>query len=643
MRTFTGHNDAVRALALLPGIGFLSASNDGTVRMWELGGTCLHVLQAGSSFIYSVAVLPSGEWVTTSEDRNLCVWASGGGECVQSITHPSGVWSCAALPNGDIVAGCADGNAYVWTRAPARACAEADQAAFKATVASVALPAQQAGADGTLGLDPSMIKPAEALTEPGRKEGQTLICKDADSGTPMLYQWSMASANWEKVGEVTGGSNDNSGATLGKRLYQGKEYDYLFDIDINGAPLQLPFNRGDDPWMTAQKWMWDNGIDQDHLTSIANHIMDNTPDNTVVNTSAVGADPLTGGSRYIPGSANPAGFTQGNNRAWMPEGGIVAGGYEAQEAAEARAAATAGASSSSSSSSRGAVAALFDTCKHDAVLGKLMQFNSDAANASVALPPPAAAKLTALVGLLKSGASSVTGEDVALFVGADGAAGGLLAWPMPILFPAMDLFRLLALHPKAATLLASASPPILPRLIGLLTSAQSAGADNKPAGAASLMLLRCLANMASRRELRDAVASSASEQLDCLSKPLDDGPAPARLAACSVLYNLACIDWRALPAEAALRSDAWTLQALSLLSHALTAIPSLSTQAEEESLHRLLLALYVLLGGNSENGPAPGAIETAKELELPAALKALSLPAGSKLATLAERCGGKLK
>ena len=32
-----GHTDAVRALALLPGVGFLSASNDGTVRMWELG------------------------------------------------------------------------------------------------------------------------------------------------------------------------------------------------------------------------------------------------------------------------------------------------------------------------------------------------------------------------------------------------------------------------------------------------------------------------------------------------------------------------------------------------------------------------------------------------------------------------------
>ena len=110
-----------------------------------------------------------------------------------------------------------------------------------------------------------------------------------------------------------------------------------------------------------------------------------------------------------------------------------------------------------------------------------------------------------------------------------------------------------------------------------------------------------------------------------------------------MLYNLACIDWRALPAEAALRSEAWTLQALSLLSHALTSIPCLKEPVEEESLHRLLLALYVLLGGASDNGPAPGAIETAKELELDGVLRALNLPGGSKLATLAMRCGDKLK
>jgi phospholipase A-2-activating protein len=648
VRTFEGHTDAVRALALLPGVGFLSASNDGTVKLWELGGTMLHSLDAHQSFIYSVSVLPSGEWVTASEDRTLCVWQSGGGEIVQRMAHPSTVWSTTALPNGDLVAGCADGNAYVWTRAPARACAEGDFAAFKEAVASVAVPAQQAGADGTAGIDPSMIKDEEALKQPGRKEGENLIVKEG--GKTMLYQWSMASASWEKVGEVTGsaGGDGSEGATLGKRWYQGKEYDYLFDIDINNKPLQLPFNRGDDPWMTAQRWMWDNEIDQDHLNSIAEHIMANTPDNQVVNTSAAGADPLTGGSRYIPGSANPAGLTQGNNRPFVPEGGIVAGGYEASQRAAALAAAggAGGSGSSSSSAAARSVFALFDTCKHDAVLGKLMQFNADPAAGALALSEAEAARLSKLVGVFKGqngGAGApVDKEDVALFLGGGGkGADGLLAWPMALLFPCVDLLRLLILHPKATPLIAGAEPAAVPRLLSLLSAAQAASADSKPAGAAALMLLRCLANMASRTELRDAVAASASEQLDALSSPLEAGPAPARLAACSVLYNLTCVDWKAAPADASLRSEAFALQAVSLLSHALTNVPGLREPAEEESLHRLLLALHNLLGGGSGAGAMPGAAEAAKDLELAAALKGLSLPNG-KLSALGARIAAQL-
>ena len=103
----------------------------------------------------------------------------------------------------------------------------------------------------------------EALEVDGTKEGQTLIVRDPNSKTPILYQWSMAARKWEKVGEVMGGKDDGgSGATLGSRMFEGKEYDYLFDIDINGKYVKLPFNRGDDPWMTAQQWIWKNDIDQ---------------------------------------------------------------------------------------------------------------------------------------------------------------------------------------------------------------------------------------------------------------------------------------------------------------------------------------------------------------------------------------------
>ena len=430
---------------------------------------------------------------------------------------------------------------------------------------------------------------------------------------------------------------------MGKHWYEGQEYDYLFDLDINGIKMKLPFNRGDDPWMAAQKWIWAHSdtVDQMHLDAIANHIIANTPGN-VVESSANFADPVTGGSRYIPGSANPAGLTPGNSRPFRPEGGIVAGGYAANQSSAGGSSNGAGASGASRAAP--SAFAIFDTCKHDAVLNKLLDFNKAAGD--LALSADATNTLTALIGILKTpagtSAPSITKDHINLFLGSGSGADGLLAWPTPVLFPAADIFRLLVLQPAAAKLLANAAPPALPRILGQLTSAQAAPAGDKPANAAGLMFLRCLANMTSKRELRDVVAAGALEQLDCLSKPIDEGPAPARLAACSVLNNLAVLDWRALPADSARRSDAWTVQALSLLSHAFTNVPALRAPEEEESLHRLLLALHALLGGASESGPTPGAVDSAKDLELGASLTALGLPAGGKLAALADRCAKKL-
>ena len=62
----------------------------------------------------------------------------------------------------------------------------------------------------------------DALLTPGEREGQHKIVKDSASGSGMLYQWSVASGAWEKVGEVVG-QKDEGGATMGKRSYEGKE------------------------------------------------------------------------------------------------------------------------------------------------------------------------------------------------------------------------------------------------------------------------------------------------------------------------------------------------------------------------------------------------------------------------------------
>jgi hypothetical protein len=52
-------------------------------------------------------------------------------------------------------------------------------------------------------------------------------------------QWDGASSSWQKIGDVV----DAVGSGR-KQLYEGKEFDYVFDVDIHDGvpPLKLPYN-----------------------------------------------------------------------------------------------------------------------------------------------------------------------------------------------------------------------------------------------------------------------------------------------------------------------------------------------------------------------------------------------------------------
>lgn len=77
----------------------------------------------------------------------------------------------------------------------------------------------------------------EALQTPGKKEGEVIMVNMG--ATVEAHQWSTQSQSWEKIGEVVGGTKSS------KQMYEGKEYDYVFDIDVGAGPggnLKLPYN-----------------------------------------------------------------------------------------------------------------------------------------------------------------------------------------------------------------------------------------------------------------------------------------------------------------------------------------------------------------------------------------------------------------
>lgn len=125
----------------------------------------------------------------------------------------------------------------------------------------------------------------------------------------MCYQWSATTGEWLCLGDVTGAAGGTQQQS-GKKLFEGREYDYVFSVDISdtGAPLKLPYNCSEEPWLVAQRFIHTHELPQAYLEQVANFIITNSENrNPSAQSAAVAAanayaDPFTGDGRYIPGS-----------------------------------------------------------------------------------------------------------------------------------------------------------------------------------------------------------------------------------------------------------------------------------------------------------------------------------------------------
>ncbi|EGG22116.1 hypothetical protein DFA_02006 [Cavenderia fasciculata] len=282
-KTLNKHKDCVRGLALVPELQmFISCSNDGLLAVWTFEGDLVQEFSGHQSFVYAVGYVPSVGFVSCSEDRSLRIWADG--ECVQNIAHPSGIWSLAVSINGDIVTACSDGVARVWTRNESR---YADPQTIELYHQQLAQ--QQIQSDNIGDIKMSDLKEKSSLSsQPGRKDGETRVIRE--DGKAMAYQWSATDNDWIKIGEVVD-SNKSNAAPKNKTVFEGKEYDYL------------GYNLGENPYEVAQQFMWKNQLDQRFLDDIAGFLIQNTDQSMTIGHDPINADPLTGGNRYVPGSA----------------------------------------------------------------------------------------------------------------------------------------------------------------------------------------------------------------------------------------------------------------------------------------------------------------------------------------------------
>ncbi|CEP62640.1 Doa1p LALA0_S06e00320g [Lachancea lanzarotensis] len=258
------HSDVIRHLDINPaGDGFVSCSNDGTIKINDMEGHTLRTLTGHESFVYCVKYAPNGDIVSCGEDRSVRVWGPDGA-IKQVIRIPAvSVWDLDILDNGDIVVGSSDSVVRIFSSDPSRVASQKELDVFAKEIEETAISSQAAG------FDESKLSSLDVLQKPG-KEGQVVVVKSA-SGVNEAHQFS--SGKWAKVGDLVGSVGNDQ-----KKEFDGKMYDYVFDVDVEeGAPpLKLPFNANDNAYQAADDFLARYDLPASYREEVVRFLITNT-------------------------------------------------------------------------------------------------------------------------------------------------------------------------------------------------------------------------------------------------------------------------------------------------------------------------------------------------------------------------------
>jgi WD40 repeat protein len=120
LRAYTGHTDAVSALAFTPGGNrIVSASVDGSLRLWDLEtGDCLHEMRGGAGAMTSLSLTADGKFCVTGDIGDMVkLWNLETGQWLHTFSseHTLPVLAvCISPDNRHLLSGSSDKTVCMW-------------------------------------------------------------------------------------------------------------------------------------------------------------------------------------------------------------------------------------------------------------------------------------------------------------------------------------------------------------------------------------------------------------------------------------------------------------------------------------------------------------------------------------------------
>ncbi|TDH67683.1 hypothetical protein CCR75_004816 [Bremia lactucae] len=492
LKTIADHAGPIRQLALVHTIGFLSCSNDGSIKLRTNTGTVLATMvhprnaEGKPGFVLGICVLPNGLLVSASEDATARVWAQDGA-LLQTIEHPGGLWCVTSLPNGDFLTGCDDHVVRVFTTQ-----AERMNSIAKRSLETAVKEAQMVKLRGPNGVEIEALSAYEDRGEkPGTSDGQIQMFRRGN--TAWACQWSQPSSTWIDIGEVTGTRGEGG-------VVENEAFDMVIPVEIElpGGlqKLEIGFNQGQNPFTIAQAFIDKHQLSQTYLGEIAEFITQRVKESRplMLDTEVTDQGPRT--------------LQETNSFQYFP-----VSGYNT-----------------------------FETTKITKLMSTLRQFNA-------AMKETQAPEALTDSQLLALDAIIHTVQDTAFYHSSTFGASGITTliraleqWPVKYAFPMLDLIRLVLVHPHGPEAIGEA------RLTCLLSRLLQLGAENGPfelgnSMTTRMLVLRVLANLFLYDKARAVLVAYKTDVLKALPSFLTYPHKLVALSFSTVLLNFARAIW----------------------------------------------------------------------------------------------------